>query len=317
MYEVPFHHSKIVQNDDFVIHSVSRDITEKKYLETEVKNKSLDLQIQNDEIIKFNKELKTNFEILKKAQNKLIESEKMASLGSLVAGISHEINTPVGIGLTGISHFLEISKNLQKKYDEDEMSEDDFTSYLKTSNKLAVLINSNLKKAASLVNSFKQVAVDQSSEEKRVFDLKEYLNEILISIHSVTVKRKIKIEVFCENNIKINSYAGAYSQIITNLIMNSLTHAFKKDEKGVITITVVKYEEEFRIIYKDSGCGIKKENLNKIFDPFYTTNRDNGGSGLGLSIIYNLVTSKLNGNIRCTSIPDYGIEFTIVINTKE
>lgn len=309
--------TKIIQNDDFVIHSVSRDITEKKYLETEVRNKSLDLQIQNDEIIKFNKELKTNFEILKEAQNKLIESEKMASLGSLVAGISHEINTPVGIGLTGISHFLEISKNLQKKYDEDEMSEDDFTSYLKTSNELAVLIYSNLKKAASLVNSFKQVAVDQSSEEKRFFDLKEYLNEILISIHSVTVKRKIKIEVFCEKNIKINSYAGSYSQIITNLIMNSLTHAFKKDEKGVITITVVKYEEELRIIYKDSGCGIKKENLSKIFDPFYTTNRDNGGSGLGLSVIYNIVTSKLNGNIRCTSIPDYGIEFTIVINTKE
>ncbi|NQY21356.1 MAG: transporter substrate-binding domain-containing protein, partial [Campylobacteraceae bacterium] len=263
-----------------------------------------------------NEELQMTIENLELAQEQLISSEKMAALGGLVAGVAHEINTPVGIGLTGISHLEDSTKEIYEKYNQDEMSQEEFEEYLTTAKDLSFLVHKNLEKAASLVKSFKQVAVDQSSEEKRIFNLKKYLYEILQSIHAVIKKTNIKIEISCDSNIKINSYAGAYSQIITNLIMNSLIHGFKEKEKGNIFINVIKNDKELKIIYKDTGKGIKEENLNKIFDPFFTTNRDNGGSGLGLNIIHNIIISRLNGSIKCNSQENNGVEFVIIFNIE-
>ncbi len=295
--------TKIILNHENVVHVVWRDISDKKMLEEQnIK--------RNNELEKANSELEVSINHLKQTQEQLIESEKMASLGGLVAGVAHEINTPIGIGLTGITHFVEISNHLKELYNKDEMSQNDFEEFLKTSQELASLINTNLNRAANLVKSFKQVAVDQTSEEKRKFDLKEYINEILSSIHSITKKTKLDIVVSCENNIKINSYPGSLSQILTNLIMNSIIHAYKKDEKGTLNINVTKKDDEIELIYKDDGKGIPPENLNKIFDPFFTTNRENGGSGLGLNIIYNIVTTKLNGRIKCKN-NQKGIEFII------
>ena len=290
-----------------IIHVVWRDISQTKKLQKQIKQRTTDLENSNEE-------LEETIENLKQTQDQLIASEKMAALGALVAGVAHEINTPVGIGLTGISHLEDITRTITNQYKSSTMTQEDFEEYLKSSKDLSVLIYKNLEKAASLVRSFKQVSVDQSSEEKREFNLKEYLYEILQSIHSVTKRTKIKIKISCDDGIQINSYAGFYSQIITNLIMNSLVHGFKDKEEGNIFINIENKNNELKIIYKDTGIGIKEENINKIFDPFFTTNRDNGGSGLGLNIIYNIITSRLNGSIKCYSEENNGVEFIIILN---
>lgn len=301
-------------NDEYLLHMVCRDITNRKVLEEQIKQRRMDLENSNYELEDSNEKLQQTISNLKETQKKLIESEKMASLGALVAGVAHEINTPIGIGLTGITHLEELTIKINNQYESEMMSQDNFEEYLKTSKDLSFLINKNLEKAASLVRSFKQVAVDQSSEEKRVFNMSEYLDEILQSIHSVTKKSNVLIEINCAKDIKINSFAGAYSQVITNLIMNSLIHGFTENEKGNIFINITKENNKLTIIYKDNGRGIKKENINKIFDPFFTTNRDKGGSGLGLNIIYNIIISTLNGSIKCKSEENKGVEFIIIIN---
>ena len=237
----------------------------------------------------------------------------MASLGGLVAGVAHEINTPIGIGLTGSSHFLELTQDIIRKFDNEDMTRNDFQEYTQNSLELANLIFSNLKRTNHLIKSFKQISVDQTSEEKRKFELKNYINEILISINSVIKKTKIKVIVKAENKIYLNSYPGAISQIITNLIFNSINHAYEDNEIGIITIDLKNENKKTIIVYKDDGKGIKKENLSKIFDPFFTTNRNKGGTGLGLNIIYNIITSQLKGSISCDSIENIGVKFIIKI----
>jgi len=295
--------TKIVLNHEEVIHVVWRDIADKKALE--VQNEKRNFQLE-----KANEELELSIRNLQQTQEQLIESEKMASLGGLVAGVAHEINTPIGIGLTGASHFIEITKDIKKAYENDLMTQEDFEDYLDSSKELSILINSNLKRAANLVKSFKQVAVDQTSEERRAFNMKGYITEILSSIHSVTKKTNLDIKVQCDKDIRINSFPGAISQIITNLIMNSIIHAYDENEKGSINIIVKNENNNFELIYTDDGRGIPEENLTKVFDPFFTTNRENGGSGLGLNIIYNIVTNKLNGTIKCKNNTK-GVEFII------
>ncbi|PHR73968.1 MAG: hypothetical protein COA66_02625 [Arcobacter sp.] len=297
----------------YFLNRISKNKNDIEKINLKLNSSVEDLSLIKDELEDSNEELQSTIENLKQTQEQLIDAEKMASLGSLVAGVAHEINTPIGIGLTGISHLEELTAEISKEYNNQDMTQSEFEEYLDNSKELSFLIHRNLEKAAALVRSFKQVAVDQSSEEKREFNLKKYLAEILQSIHSVTKKSNIKIDISCPNDIRINSYAGAYSQIITNLIMNSLIHGFKEKEKGEISITVLKDQDELQIIYKDNGKGIKKENLSKIFDPFFTTNRNSGGSGLGLNIIYNIIVSRLNGSIKCLSQENKGVEFIILL----
>ncbi|WP_108061479.1 nitrate- and nitrite sensing domain-containing protein [Poseidonibacter lekithochrous] len=269
------------------------------------------LELTIEELQHTNEEYEVSLDNLKKTQTQLIESEKMASLGGLVAGVAHEINTPVGIGITGSSHFLEMTDKLKKLYDSDNMGEDDFEDYLNSSVDLAKLINLNLSKAAELVKSFKQIAVDQTSEEKRTFALEKYLNELLLSIGNVLKRTELEVDIQCDSNIKIYSYPGLLSQIITNLIMNSIIHGYDEIKQGKIIIDIKVIDENLVISYKDDGKGIPSENLLKIFDPFFTTNRENGGSGLGLNIIYNIITKQLNGTIKCKSNEPVGTEFLI------
>lgn len=276
-----------------------------------LKNNIFKLENTKEKLEDSNSELETSLNNLKKTQDKLIESEKMASLGGLVAGISHEINTPVGIGLTGITHFMEVTRAVNEKYEEEELSESEFENYIKTSLEIAILIESNLDKTAHLVKSFKQISVDQTNEEKREFELKEYLDEILLSISNITKKTNLEIKVICDKELIINSYPGAFSQIFTNLIINSIIHGFKKAEIGIIKIECYRQDSNLKIIYSDTGRGISPENLEKIYEPFFTTNRKEGGTGLGLNIIYNIVTTKLNGSIICNSKENFGVEFII------
>lgn len=269
------------------------------------------IELTNGKLALSNQALKTTIKNLKEAQEQLLASEKMAALGGLVAGVAHEINTPVGIGLTGITHLEDSTKDIVAKYKNNNLSQEEFDEYLSVCNELTSLVHKNLKKAAQLVKSFKQVAVDQSSEEQRTFNFNEYLNEILASIHSLTKKTLIKINIDCPKNIVVTSYPGALSQVITNLIMNSIIHGFDKNETGNILITIEKENNAIKLIYKDNGKGISKDNFSKIFNPFFTTKRNSGGSGLGLNIIYNIIKTTLKGTISCESKENSGTKFII------
>lgn len=269
-----------------------------------LENTSYELEMSNDE-------LEASLDNLKSTQCKLVESEKMAALGCLVSGVAHEINTPVGISYTAISHFIHLSEIIRHKYENDEMSQDEFEKYLKEAEELAHLVYSNLERTAQLVKSFKKVSTDQSFEEKREFNINSYIKEILLSLQNIVKKTNIDIELNIDENIKANTYPGILFQIISNLVINSTIHGFEEGEKGKILISCEEHENLIKLIYKDDGKGIKEENIKKIFEPFFTTNRQDGGTGLGLNIIYNLVTSQLNGSIVCNSKINEGVEFII------
>ena len=285
-----------------LINIEKRKKAEKKLQESE---KNLEIKVENR-----TEELKHTIETLTKTQNKLVYSEKMSALGGLVAGVSHEINTPIGLGLTGITHFLDITKIINNHYKNDNLSKEEFERYIEDSLVLAKVIFSNLQKSAELVRSFKQISVDQTSEAQRNFNLKEYTNEILVSLTNMTKNRKVLFRLNCEN-VSIYSYPGAYSQIMTNLFVNTLNHAFGKEQSGEVLVDVKKVDSKVLISFKDNGKGINEDNLDKIFNPFFTTNRNFGGSGLGLNIVYNIIKTTFDGEITCKSTIGVGTQFDI------
>jgi signal transduction histidine kinase len=215
------------------------------------------------------------------------------------------------MALTAVTHLEEETKKLKKMYDTQDMSEEDFENYLEDSLKLNQSIYINLDKAASLVRSFKQVAVDQTSNHDRKFNFEEYTQEILQSLHSQLKKLQIKIELAIDKDLEIHSNPGAFSQILSNFIMNSITHGLSSAHEGLIRIEAIRDEENFILKYSDNGKGMDKKTQEKIFDPFFTTNRENGGSGLGMNIIFNLVTQKLHGKIELETGVNQGVLFTI------
>lgn len=274
----------------------------------------LDLTEYRHELEKKVIEEKEEIDFLKLAQKQLVESEKMASLGSLVAGVAHEINTPLGVGITGISHFHDITKHINELYNNDNMSMEEFENYLSTSLELSDSIQLNLLRAAELIRSFKRIAVDQSSDERREFNLKENMEGLLLSLGSIIKKTNHKININCDEDINLFTYPGAFTQILTNLIMNSFIHAFNENDTGLIDINFEEKNNQVIMNYKDNGKGIKKEIIGKIFDPFFTTSRAHGGSGLGLNIVYNIIKSTFRGDISCTSQENEGTKFILTFN---
>lgn len=261
-----------------------------------------------------NTELSVAMENLKNTQSYLIQSEKMASLGVLVAGIAHEINTPIGVSITAASHFYELVRDLKNEFKESIPDKKTTDEYLSDMVEVSSMIQSNLSRASSLIKSFKQISADQSSEERRTFNIKSYIEEVIFSLRPQLKKTKIQVVVSCEEDILINNYPGAFSQILTNLIINSLTHAFDLESEGNIVIKAEMEDNWLLIHYSDNGKGISSDILPKIFDPFFTTNRSNGGTGLGLYILYTLINQKFGGTIECKSNPGKGTEFIIKLN---
>ena len=257
--------------------------------------------------------LEDSFRELEKTQEYLIQTEKMASLGSLVAGISHEINTPIGLGITSMTHFISQTQKLKERYEKEEMEQEDFENYIQNTDQLAQVTYENLKRAAELVKSFKQISIDQTSERQREFNLQEYTDETLISLQSKIKRTNVKVEVHSPKTLNIYSYPGAFSQIITNLVMNSLIHAYSAKESGLITLNFELEKSNLLFTYTDDGKGISQEHIGQIFDPFFTTNRAHGGSGLGLNIIYNIVTVQLKGTLECKSEKGQGTAFIMTI----
>ena len=256
-------------------------------------------------------ELSTKYDELQRTQSQLIQSEKMAALGNLVAGVAHEINNPVGIGITASSHLEKATAKFLELYEHGNMKRSDLEKFLSTVSESSQIILSNLKRSGELVQIFKQVAVDQSSEERRSFAVKAYLEEILLNLRPELKRTSHAIEIHCDEELSLESYPGAWSQIVTNLVMNSLIHAYDDGEEGTLIFEIKQSDSQIIFHYSDDGKGIDKERLSRIFDPFFTTRREGGGSGLGLHIVYNLVTQKLKGRIRCESEAGVGTRFTI------
>lgn len=278
---------------------VIQDITEHKTYEMELKSAK--------------EKAETSLEQLTKAQSQLVEAEKMASLGGLVAGVAHEINTPIGIGVTAASHMIEEIKQLTVQLKSGELTQTSLEEFCEETKDASTILLNNLNRAADLVRSFKQVAVDQSSEGKREFNVAEYLGEILLNLRPQLKKTMHQIQIDCPQDVIIKSYPGAFSQIITNLVQNSLVHAFKDQPKGEISIKVSQETTGLVLQYADNGAGMTTEIVKRIYDPFFTTRRKDGGSGLGLHIVFNLIAQTLHGQIRCDSTPGSGTRFTIDI----
>ncbi len=264
-----------------------------------------------------NEELAKTVESLQLTQAQLIEAEKIAALGNLVAGVAHEINTPLGISVTAASVLQEDATDFLQVYKTGKMKRSDLETFLDTAIDSSRMILANLQRAADLVQSFKQVAVDQSSEVKRPFNVKEYLEEIMLSLVAELKKNKHKVNIEGDKTLILNSYPGAFSQIVTNLVMNSIIHAYEPGNSGQIQINFQRDGEQIIFQYQDDGKGILPEHLSQIFDPFFTTNRSQGSTGLGLHIVYNLVSQQLNGTIQCESKVGVGTTFMIHLPIRE
>lgn len=282
-------------------------------LEDRVKHRTSELQMANSQLSTTNQALSESLDTLNKTQEQLIQSEKMASLGELVAGVAHEINTPLGITITATSSFQSRIRTLSELFASNQLKKSSLKQFIDYATEIGDILVANLEKAAQLVKSFKSVAVDQSVETKRWFNVNSYLSDILFSLRPKLKNTRHTIDVECESELVINSYPGAFSQIFTNLIMNTLLHAFADDQDGEIKIMVFVQVSGIKCNFSDNGAGISGDVLKKIFDPFFTTARGSGGSGLGLHIVYNIVTQQLKGTISCHSEVGVGTDFDISI----
>jgi signal transduction histidine kinase len=254
------------------------------------------------------KEVDKAVEQLRETQDKLVQNEKMASLGALVAGVSHEINTPVGIGVTAASMLEERTRLLGKQAAEGTLRRSELDAFVAVAQESSQIILRNLQRAADLIQSFKQVAVDQASGERRQFALRAYIDEVLLNLGPRLKRTAHTVSVDCPAEVVPDSYPGALAQVLTNLVDNSLLHGFPEGRTGHIAITAREQAGMVRLDYSDDGIGMPPEDLRRIFDPFFTTKRGKGGSGLGMHIVYNLVTQMLGGAIDVTSAPGQGTQ---------
>lgn len=255
---------------------------------------------------------------LKGAQSQLIHAEKMAALGDLVAGIAHETSTPLGSAVTTTSALRARTKQLEKAFDARSLKRSDMEVYLDYSREGFQILETNLRRAAELIQSFKRVAVDVSHAMIQTINMHEYLEDILRSIRPRTKKFKgIEIILDCPDDLEVNTEPGALSQVITNLMTNALIHAFDNDlsAEGTIKIHAHLAGDELRLTFSDDGKGMTPEVREKLFDPYFTTKRDQGGSGLGMPIIQDLVQDTLRGRIVVASEPGEGSQFHITFPT--
>ncbi|UOD31294.1 histidine kinase [Massilia violaceinigra] len=250
---------------------------------------------------------------LRQTQESLLQAERLASLGSLVAGVAHEINTPVGIALTSASVLKAATDELELAVNGAGLKKSDILRYVETASESARLIMNNAYRAAHLIHSFKQIAVDQTSEARRPFGLHEYIEEIVSSLQPKLKKTPIALVLNCPDDIVLDSYPGAFAQVITNLTLNCVEHAFDVDTAGEIMISARLDGEMVELHVKDDGRGIAPDVLDRIFDPFFTTRRGQGGTGLGLNIVYNLVVKQFVGTIAVSSTLGQGTHFTLRI----
>ncbi|MCD1598520.1 ATP-binding protein [Rheinheimera aquimaris] len=283
----------------------------------EQENRQLTLSLEQkiaertDALKTSNQELLNTLATLHQYQNQIVETEKMASLGQMVAGVAHEVNTPIGLGVTASTLLQDKLADIQRAFDEKKLTSSQLAKFLSESKENLGIIYRNMERAASLISSFKRVAVDQSNENRRQFNMQQLINEVLLSLRPNLKKTQHQIIVNCPAELELDSKPGPINQILINLIMNSLIHAFEHIEQGEMTIDISVQGSNCQLIYTDNGAGVPESIKKRIFDPFVTTKRGEGGSGLGLHLVYNLVTQALNGKIQLDSTLGHGIRISI------
>jgi len=260
-----------------------------------------------------NRELAKTIETLNQAQTDLIIHEKLAALGSLVAGVAHELNTPIGNGIMAASSVIEITKNFDAR-SEKGVTRSSMQKFLADMREATDILSRNLDRAGGLISSFKQVAIDRTTSHSRQFVLVDVVEEILITLRPVIKKLPYQIKLDISKKIVMHSYPGPLGQVLTNLVNNAIIHAFDGRDAGLITITAkLLSEQEVEIRIADDGCGINPEVIHRIYDPFYTTKFGSGGSGLGLHISHNIVHSILGGKIAVESTLGQGATFILTL----
>jgi signal transduction histidine kinase len=252
---------------------------------------------------------------LNAAQQNLIDAERLAALGGLVAGVAHEVNNPIGISLTVASSFSRRAEMFEAELKSGSpLRRSQLEEFVRTSRDAAAQLVANLHRAGELIQSFKQVAVDRSHAERRQFSLSEATDQIIASLRPVLKKAPIALSVEVPEGLVIDGYPGSYGQILTNLFLNAANHAFADGRSGAITITAKpRGADDVEIIFADNGAGMTPDVQRQAFDPFFTTRRNEGGTGLGLHIVYNLVTQQLGGRMMLDSRLGQGTTFRIIM----
>jgi signal transduction histidine kinase len=316
----------LAQSLNIMLERVQHQIDRQRHAEQEASQLNTELEQQVTQRTKAlresNQELLTTLEQLHQYQGQLVESEKMASLGDMVAGIAHEVNTPIGLSVTASTLLQDKLVIMQEKFNEKRISTSEFARFLGDCDENLAIIYRNVSRAAELITSFKQVAVDQSSEVDRAIDIKSFMRDVLTSVKPRRLDiDKFPIHIHADDNLTLMTKPGPLNQILINLIVNSMVHGFDGKTSGNIDITFELIDDDLEITYRDDGNGVPFDIRKKIFDPFVTTKRGSGGSGLGLHLAYNLVTQVLGGNIHFFSEEQQGVEFIVrfpvnVVNTS-
>lgn len=301
--QITVNNAQLVQSKD-EINTLNNELEEKVLLRTE------QLEAKTQQAL-------DSLTQLKSTQQQLIEQEKHASLGRLVTGVAHEINTPLGISITAASYMKDMTEEFFQQIESGVLKKSELTKKHQKLTESADLLENNLKRTSDLVTSFKQVAVDQSSEEFKQFNLFDYITKISRSLQPRVEQARHKLIINCpDTDIEIYSIPGVIIQVITNLVENSLIHAFTKADSGLITIHLLKNTQNIELVISDNGNGMSPEVIDSIFEPFFTTARRTGAIGLGMHIVYNLITQQLHGIVNCKSRLGEGTKITITLPKK-
>ncbi|XUJ33291.1 sensor histidine kinase [Bradyrhizobium japonicum] len=251
---------------------------------------------------------------LRDIQDTLIEAEKLAALGRMVAGVAHEINTPLGSSLTVASTLQRKAEQFAAEVARGNLKRSTLTGFLELVSDASAQLVTNLGRAAERVQSFKQVAADQTESLRRSFDAGELTGQVLSQFERQLRVRDIAFSLHCETNLAMDSYPGPFGQVLTNLAVNAMTHAFSDGETGTINVSVrALNDDHVELLFADDGCGMAPDVERRAFDPFFTTRRHDGASGLGLHIVHSIVVDRLGGQIRLESLPGAGTRFQLIL----
>jgi len=295
-----WHPLRDLDGDIVAINVAAEEITARKRHEQEIRSakEAAETALQN----------------LRETQQSLIEAEKLAALGRLVAGVAHEINNPIGVSLTVASSLEWKRKVFAEKIADGDLKQSSLSEFIEDTREACSQLMASLNRAAELIQAFKQVAADRSQSDQRIFDSGDLTRQVLMSLRAGSRKRNLKLNVECQSNVTMNSYPGPYGQVLTNLFLNSAMHAFPDDKEGTVDIKVRAFgEDEVEILFSDDGCGMSYGVKRQAFNPFFTTRRAEGCTGLGLHVVHNIVTNRLGGRISLQSEPGEGTKIQLIV----